>query len=211
MKIQEFFKEAFYINLDDRLDREQHMRNELLKHGLQDFIKRYDAIKAHEKNPRNCVIASGTSHRNLIQYAKDKNLENILIVEDDIFFKEGGMQIIERALDNIQKHEWDLFYLSANIFDNPLNKIDESLLIAHGCYCIHAYGVNSKAYDRLLEYDPQVHDPFDAFITQRPFRKLAAYPLAVSQYDSVSDNIGGFISYDKIFENVYSRPVNVVS
>lgn len=207
MKIQEFFKEAYYINLDDRPDRVEHTTQELGKYGLTDFIKRYSAVKAVEKNPKNCMIASGTSHRNLIEHAKNNNLENILIFEDDVFFKPGGVEIIEKALDSLKKQDWDIFYFSANLFDDPLNLIDENLLFVHGCYCIHAYGVNQKAYDRLLEYDPNVHDPFDAFITQRPFRKFAAHPLAVSQYDSVSDNIGGFISYDKIFENVYSRTV----
>ena len=207
MKIQEFFKEAYYINLDDRPDRVEHTTKELEKHNLTDFIKRYSAVKAEEKTPQKCMIASGTSHRNLIQHAKANNLENILIFEDDVFFKPGGLEIIEKSLDALQTQDWDIFYFSANLFDNPLNLIGENLLFVHGCYCIHAYAVHHKAYDRLLEYDPNVHDPFDAFITQRPFRKFAAYPLAVSQYDSVSDNIGGFISYDKIFENVYSREV----
>lgn len=206
MKLQEYFKEAFYINLESRTDRQEHMTAELTKVGLQDFIQRYNAVKAIEKTPQNCVIASGTSHRNLIQYAKDKNLENILILEDDIFFKPGGLEIVEKSLDSLQKHSWEIFYLSANIFDNPLNLIDENLLLIHGCYCIHAYAVHHTAYDKILKYNPQTDDPFDAYITRNPFQKLCSYPLAVSQYDSVSDNVGGFIGYDKIFEAVYSRP-----
>jgi GR25 family glycosyltransferase involved in LPS biosynthesis len=207
MKITEFFKEAFYINLDDRVDRQEHMTKELSKHNLQDYVKRYSAIKAVEKNPENCMKASGTSHRNLIQYAKDNNLDNILILEDDIFFKEGGIEIIEKSLDSLLKYDWDVFYFSANIFDNPLNLKDENLLIINGCYCIHAYGVNKQAYDRLLKYDPMKDNPFDAYIQENPFKRYAAYPLAISQYDSVSDNIGGFIGYDKIFVDCYSRPV----
>lgn len=208
MKIQEFFKEAFYINLDDRIDRQEHMTKELSKHNLNNFVKRYSAIKAVEKNPKNCVIASGTSHRNIIQYAKDNNLENILIFEDDVFFKDNGIEIIEKSLDSLSKIEWDVYYFSANIFDNPLNLIDENFLIVHGCYCVHAYAVHNKAYDRLLKYNPETDVPIDAYITTNSFKKYAAYPLAVSQYDSVSDNIGGFIGYDKIFEKVYERPFN---
>jgi hypothetical protein len=78
----------------------------------------------------------------------------------------------------------------------------------HGCYCVHAYAVHNKAYDRLLKYNPETDVPIDAYITTNSFKKYAAYPLAVSQYDSVSDNIGGFIGYDKIFEKVYERPLN---
>jgi len=207
MKITEFFKEAFYINLDDRTDRTEHMAKELSKYDLQDFIKRYSAVKAEIKNPKNCMIASGTSHRNLIQYAKDKDLDNILIFEDDVFFKPNGIEIVEKALDSLQKFSWDIFYFSANIFDNPLKQVDENLLYVKGCFCVHAYAVHKQAYDRLLQYNPQTDKPVDAYITLNKFEKYAAYPISVSQYDSVSDNIGGFISYDKIFESVYSRPV----
>jgi GR25 family glycosyltransferase involved in LPS biosynthesis len=208
IKLNEFFKEAFYINLEDRLDRKEHMDKELSKQGLYDFIKRYNAVKAEVKSPENCVRASGTSHRNLIQYAKDNNLENILIVEDDIFFKEEGLYIIERSLQNLQKiPNWDIYYMSANIFDNPLTLVDKHLLKISGCYCVHAYGVHQRAYDRLLQYDPMTCPPIDAYITLNRFEKYAAFPLAVSQYDSVSDNIGGFIGYDKIFTDVYSRPL----
>jgi GR25 family glycosyltransferase involved in LPS biosynthesis len=211
VKLEDFFKDAFYINLDDRLDRKEHMDKELAKQGLSNFIKRYSAIKAEVKSPENCVRASGTSHRNLIQYAKDNNLENILIVEDDIFFKEGGLYIIEASLCNLQKiPNWDIYYMSANIFDNPLTLVDKHLLKVSGCYCVHAYGVNNRAYDRLLQYDPMTCPPIDAYITQNRFEKYAAFPLAVSQYDSVSDNIGGFIGYDKIFTDVYNRPIRYV-
>ena len=210
IKVQDFFKEAFYINLDDRLDRKEHMDKELDKYGLTDFIKRYSAVKAEVKSPENCVRASGTSHRNLIQYAKDNNLENILIVEDDIFFKHGGLQIVEASLGNLKKIDnWDVYYMSANIFDNPLTLVDKHLLKISGCYCVHAYGVHNRAYDKLLQYDPQKDVPIDAYITTHNFTKYAAFPLAVSQYDSVSDNIGGFIGYDKIFTEVYKRPVRV--
>jgi GR25 family glycosyltransferase involved in LPS biosynthesis len=208
MKIQEFFKEAFYINLDDRTDRLTHMNNELSKHGLHDFVKRYSAVSVEVKTSQECMIASGTSHRNLIQYAKDNNLENILILEDDVFFKEGGMEILEKSLDSLnKKNDWDIYYFSANIFDNPLNMVDDNLLIHHGCYCVHAYGVHKRAYDRLLEYNPRVDPPIDSFITQKPFRKYGGYPFIASQIDSVSDNIGGFIGYDEIFTKVYDRPV----
>lgn len=208
MKIENFFREAFYINLDDRTDRQTHMNQELSKFGLSDFVKRYGAVKAEIKTPQNCVTASGTSHRNIIQYAYEKKLENILILEDDVFFKEGSIELIEKSLDSLSKIDnWDLYYFSANIFDNPINLIDENLMIIHGCYCVHAYAVSSRAYERILKYNPQKDIPIDAWITQNNFMKYGGYPLFVSQIDSMSDNVGGFIGYDKIFTDVYKREV----
>jgi GR25 family glycosyltransferase involved in LPS biosynthesis len=208
MKIQDFFKEGFYINLDDRVDRQTHMSNELTKYGLSNFVQRYSAIKAEVKTPENCVIASGTSHRNIIQYAYEKGLDNVLIFEDDIFFKDGVIGFLEKSLDSLSKiNNWDIYYMSANVFDNPLNLIDDNLMVIHGCYCVHAYAINKRAYERVLKYDPKVDVPIDAWLTHNSFSKYGGWPLLVSQIDSISDNVGGFIGYDKIFTNVYDRPI----
>lgn len=204
--LEKYVSEAWYINLDDRPDRKDHMEKELSKYGLENFVKRYSAIKAIERTPQNCVKASGTSHRNLIQYAKDKNLDNILILEDDVFFKDDKFPLLEKSLESLFKRDdWDIYYISANIFDNPLRIIDDNLLSIGGCYCVHAYIIPSRAYDKMLQYDPETHPPIDAWMTMQPFKKYGGYPLMISQIDSVSDNVGGFIGYDQIFENVYSR------
>jgi GR25 family glycosyltransferase involved in LPS biosynthesis len=209
--LEKYISEAWYINLDDRPDRKEHMDKELSKYGLENFVQRYSAVKAIERTPHHCVKASGTSHRNLIQYAKDKNLDNILILEDDIFFKEGTFELLEKSLKSLFKRDdWDIYYVSANVFDGTLNLIDENLMRIHGCYCVHAYIIPSRAYDKMLVYNPEVDPPIDAWITQQPFTKLGGYPLIISQIDSVSDNIGGFIGYDEIFTNVYSRPCTTI-
>ena len=207
--LEKYVDEAWYINLDNRPDRKEHMDKEMSKYGLENFVQRYSAIKAVERTPQNCVKASGTSHRNLIQYAKDKNLDNILILEDDVFFKDDNFQFLEKSLESLfKRNDWDIYYISANIFDNPLNLIDENLLRIHGCYCVHAYIIPSRTYNKMLIYNPEIDPPIDAWITQQPFSKLGGHPLIISQIDSVSDNIGGFIGYDEIFTNVYLRPIN---
>jgi GR25 family glycosyltransferase involved in LPS biosynthesis len=203
--LENYFPEAWYINLDDRTDRKEHMDRELAKYNMETFVQRYSAIKAEQGK---CVIASGTSHRNLIHMAKDRGLESILILEDDIFFKDGTINMLEQSLNSLAKrNDWDIYYMNANIFDNPINLIDENLMVIHGCYCVHAYAVHSRAYDKVLQYNPQVDLPIDAWLTIQPLTKLGGYPLMVSQIDSVSDNAGKFIGYDQIFTEAYSRPV----
>ena len=43
MKIQDFFKESFYINLDSRTDRKEQFEGEVSQYGLSGFIKRSSA------------------------------------------------------------------------------------------------------------------------------------------------------------------------
>lgn len=206
MKIYDFFSEAYYINVDTRTDRKEKIEEELLKNNLHHFVKRFDAIKPQIKNPENCVRASGHSHKNIIEIAKNKLLKNILILEDDIFFKDKGLDILESSIDSLSKiPDWEVYYFSANIFDDPLRLVSKNLMKIDGCYCIHAYAVNNIAFDKLLKYDPYKDIPFDAYITSNNYKKYGAYPLCCSQYDGVSDNVGGYVSYDTIFENVYSR------
>lgn len=205
MKITDFFSDAYYINVDDRIDRREKIEKELKKYNLFDFIKRFNAFKPDVKTPENCVRASGASHKQIIQIAKNQNSKNILILEDDVFFKDDGIAIIESSLNALSKINWEIYYMSANIFDNPLQLISDNLLKIDGCYCIHAYAINSNVFDKILKYDPYKDIPFDAYITMNQYKKYGAYPLSCSQYDGVSDNVGGYMSYDCIFENVYSR------
>ncbi len=211
MKITNFFSEAYYINVDERTDRRKQIELELIKNKINNFVQRFDAIKPNIKNPENCVKASGHSHRSIIQIAKNKNLNNVLILEDDVIFKNNISDFISSSLNKLSTiDDWDIYYMSANIFDNPLRLVSENLLKIDGCYCIHAYAVNQRAYDRLLKYNPETDIPFDAYITVNSFNKYATYPLVCSQSDGISDNVGGYMSYDSIFENVYSRPTILI-
>jgi GR25 family glycosyltransferase involved in LPS biosynthesis len=198
--------EAWYINLENRKDRKYHMDEELEKYGLLNFVNRYEAVKSDSNDPRESIRASGTSHRNLIEYARDKNLDNILILEDDICFNENSFNFLKISLTNLQKrNDWDIYYITANIFDNPLKMIDDNLLKIDGCYCVHAYIVSNRAYTKILKYNPNNYEAIDLWLNFQPLIKLGGYPLIVSQIDGFSDNIGGYIRYDKIFYDVYSR------
>jgi hypothetical protein len=88
MKIQDFFQKIFYINLDHRIDRNEEFLNEMKSIGLDSFVERVPGLLSHPREGvtigRTRHIACGTVHRTLIQYAKDNNLDNILIFEDDV-------------------------------------------------------------------------------------------------------------------------------
>ena len=70
----------FYINLEERRDRKQHVENELKKVGWDNYT-RFNAIK--NKNGR---VGCSMSHLKVIQDAKKNNLPYVVILEDDIEF-----------------------------------------------------------------------------------------------------------------------------
>ena len=68
---------ALYINLENRLDRKEHIEKEL--EILDIPYERFNAIKIPEFGALGCSL----SHIECLKYAINNNLDNILILEDD--------------------------------------------------------------------------------------------------------------------------------
>jgi len=201
MKIQDFFAEAHFINLDCRPERKLEFENEMLKYDLKDFIKRFSASvdATHlEQSDYNRHKACGKSHHNLIKYAKEKNLKNMLIFEDDAYFYNGGgkkgIDIVESALDKLKDIEdWDIFYLGGLIVDNEITMISENLAKADVVLTAHAWAINNKAYDKLLIYSPENDSAIDGWIGNSiNLNKYIAYPLAMPQRSTGKSDCDAF-------------------
>jgi glycosyl transferase family 25 len=76
----QYISKIFYINLDKRTDRRQEIETELNRMGLE--AERYAAIHT----PHSGIVGCGYSHLNVLKKARDLNLENVLILEDDFMF-----------------------------------------------------------------------------------------------------------------------------
>ena len=81
-----------YINLERREDRKLSVESELKKAGFTNF-NRFNAFDIKE-NPR---LGCSTSHLKCLQYAKEKNWDMVMIVEDDIIF--DNVEIFQKQLE----------------------------------------------------------------------------------------------------------------
>jgi hypothetical protein len=77
--------DIYVINLKHRSDRREEILNEL-KDTTTFNIKFFDAVK-HQKG----WIGCGLSHLSLVKYAQDNNLSYIIVVEDDVKFKQNAV------------------------------------------------------------------------------------------------------------------------
>ena len=217
MKISNFFEESFFINLDKRIERRASFEAEMHRVGVNDFVKRFPAVidaTNLDINDYNRHRACGHSHYSLIKYAKEKNLKNILIFEDDAcFYDDGetpGMQIIESALDSLAKVSyWDVFYLGGLLIDSHFRYIDTHLAQVDSVLTTHAWAINNCGYDKLLKYAPATDSAIDGWVANRPeIIKYIAYPLAVPQKAGESDldssglNLGVVLYLEK-----YKKPI----
>lgn len=151
MKVKDFFDKIYCINLDERVDRWERAQKEFEKIGLKN-VERFSAIKDSDGR-RGCL----NSHLSIIQNAKENNLKNVLIFEDDVFFIDENIHHIENCLDQLENQNWTLFYFGATLEPNygALTKVSENLVKTNFAFTTHAYAINSSIFEKVLNEAPK--------------------------------------------------------
>jgi hypothetical protein len=212
MKLNHFFNYCYYINLDKRTERREFFEEQMKSIHLLDFAQRFQAFQYqpglhfNKNDQADRHGACGMSHRMIIKKAQRKNIDKLLIFEDDIVFTENGLKYIESGLDTLSKiNDWGIVYFSAFVFDDVLELVAPNLIKANYCLTAHAIGINSQIYDILLKYHPFKDIPIDQWINTQPsINKYVIYPLAIYQKAGESDldilgkNIG-IAPYNRIY------------
>lgn len=135
---------AFYINLDHRLDRKDHVENELSKIGIK--AERFSAIKME-----NGAIGCSMSHLKILQNAFKNKMDHVLIVEDDIMFLnvETFRNSFNTFLQN-RGNNWDVILLAGNNMP-PYTRVDETSIQVTRCQTTTGYLVNGHYIQKLME------------------------------------------------------------
>jgi glycosyl transferase family 25 len=126
--------QVVYINLDHRTDRREQIEKELSKIPCQN-VQRFSAIK-------NSIGSIGCtqSHIAVLEMAIQSGWKNVLILEDDMVFKE---------------EKWDLLYEKMSSYDvivlgGMWPEYSKDTLKLRKCFGTGAYIVNESYYHRLL-------------------------------------------------------------
>jgi glycosyl transferase family 25 len=133
---------ALYINLDSRVDRKQHVEEQMSKIGIN--VTRFNAIKL-----TNGAIGCSMSHLKCIEMAKQNNWEHVLIVEDDILFL--NPELFKNQLNKFLKHNdtFDVALIAGNNMP-PYQRIDDSCVKVYRCQTTTGYIVKRHYYDTLI-------------------------------------------------------------
>jgi GR25 family glycosyltransferase involved in LPS biosynthesis len=172
-EINRVFSEIHCINLDRRQDRWQECQQEFEKHNL--LVERFSAIdgKSLEKHPTLNPGQFGAiySHRGVIELAKEKNLENILILEDDVQFDEN-LNLKFSEICNRIPDDWDIILFGGNhVGNNPwgrgeLNFVADNVYRVTHSLALHCYAVKSTIYDRVIEAYSKLNNTNDALFAE---------------------------------------------
>jgi glycosyl transferase family 25 len=188
-------KNIFYINLEHRTDRKEHVEKELLKIGVRS-AQRFNAIKME-----NGAIGCSMSHLRILQDAQKNNLDHILIVEDDITFLDP--ELFKNQINKFfetHKNDWDVVLLAGNNMP-PYKNIDDTCIQVSRCQTTTGYIVNGHYIKTLLQNvkiglthlinKPTEHSKYAIdkywFILQQLYKWYLIVPLTVVQREDYSD------------------------
>jgi glycosyl transferase family 25 len=158
-RIIEYFDRAYIINLEDRPDRRKEVTQEFGHLGISvpnQSIRFYTAKRLAEKGSFPSVGVRGcfTSHRNVLEIARQNRLQNVLVFEDDVSFRNIDASLEGQIVTQLASEPWDIVYFgyllpSDRDFKGPL--IDYS----NGVMGAHFYAVNGNFIDPLLQFMKQ--------------------------------------------------------
>jgi len=133
-----------YINLSRRVDRKEHIENQLNSFNLD--YERFEAIDMPNFGSLGCCY----SHLNVLKLAKENNYKNILIFEDDFIFLTDKDKF-ESSLNNFfnLNIEYDVLMLSYQLLQHNVTPY-EGLLSVKEAQTASGYIVNNHYYDVLI-------------------------------------------------------------
>lgn len=140
--IRDDIKNCLYINLEHREDRKENILRQFEEMGMP--IQRFNAIRNV-----NGAIGCSLSHLKCLMTAKENNWDNVMIVEDDIFFLDKNLFL--EKLDKFLKDEidYDVLLLAGNNFP-PYKKINENCIQVNNCQTTTGYIVKRHYYDTMI-------------------------------------------------------------
>jgi GR25 family glycosyltransferase involved in LPS biosynthesis len=184
---------AFYINLDEREDRKKKTKKEFKQ--LKIKVQRMKAIKLE-----NGRIGCSMSHLKCLQQAKEKDLDHVLIVEDDIHFM--NVKMFKEQLNKFLSSsiEWDVVLFAGNNLP-PYQIYGDFCVKVSRCQTTTGYLVKKHYYDilisnikesiKLLLKEPERHIDYAIdkywFKLQEKDNWFIITPLSVVQREDYSD------------------------
>ena len=134
---------AFYINLESRTDRKEHVEKQLNTIGIK--AERFNAVKLP-----NGALGCSISHLKCLELAIERNLSHVLIVEDDIEFLKPTL-FMKQLNTFLKTHQsWDVVMFAGNNIP-PYTKVDDTCVKVGSCQTTTGYLVNGHYFSTLIQ------------------------------------------------------------
>ena len=203
-----------YINIDYRKDRNEHVLKELSELGVpSEKIERLEAVK-HPKGYIGCSM----SHIECLKLAIERNYDSVLILEDDVIFKDK--EYFKNISEKIFNQNFDVFMLGVNI--EKYEYIDENFTRVINGLSLVGYIVKNHYFHKLLnsfetslklllEKDIVTHYSVDGYLRYyvQPYDQWLTFSkLNVSQLPGYSDIEKREVNYDfAMLKTIYNNRI----
>jgi len=202
-------KNAFYINLEHRTDRKEHVEHQLNNIGIK--TTRFNAIKM-----TNGAIGCSLSHLKILEDAKKNKLDHILIVEDDITFLDPSLFKTQiNKFFELHNNNWDVILFAGNNMP-PFEIIDDTCVKVSRCQTTTGYLVNGHYINVLISNIKMglthlINTPTEAvkyaidkfwFVLQNNSRWYLITPLTVVQREDYSDIEKRVTNYQELMQDL---------
>lgn len=199
------FKNKFCINLDHRTDRWQQCQEEFSKHHIFN-VQRLSATYGNPDNLKHNMqqlpilpnIGVTLSHLRILKYAKENNLEDVLVFEDDVVFADDFNKKFDAYFNDIPKN-WDMIYFSdTNV--GGLESVTENIWRTFGSLTSHSYIIKNSVYDKFIDIFEKLENVADfSYAENHQYIKAYIYlPHITYQRAGISDIQGTYVDYDEI-------------
>lgn len=180
------FDAAFLINADRDKNRLDETISELTRVGIE--TERFPAIIDAEGNDniRAAEVGLTLSHCAIVELASQRKYKSVLILEDDVIFRDDFPDRWASILPRIEFLTYDLFYFYD--WQGPQQNGDPRLVNIPGTLCTHAYAVSSRYYPAYLEALRSYRHlgAIDQILLRLPAEKWATVPNLVGQRGGIS-------------------------
>jgi GR25 family glycosyltransferase involved in LPS biosynthesis len=201
--MREWADHTYVINREDRVDRKEHAINQLDNIGLSNGD--YTIWKActpentkiefkEDKNMEGWNInAAGLvlSTINILEDAKEKGYDRIMILEDDVLFVANAAEKAEYYRKRLDSTHWDLFHFGHMAkLNRPSKPLGKGLVRLRGSYMCHAYVIQSRIFDDMLALLKPMDKPLDwvtADVIHRGGRSYSVEPAIATQKPDYSN------------------------
>ena len=206
MSLKKYFDKIYCINLDRRTDRWNETQTELKKWGLEDGVVRYSGVDGNSLKNKTQIkdgeLGILNTHLKIINESKEKNYENILILEDDIEFTEK-IKLLDEYM-SIVPNDWDMIYFGGNHnkhMGKKINYLNDKIIKLEETYGIHCVAINNSIYDLILNVIDKRKKPIDVYYAdiQKNYNCYGFNPSIALQRVSYSDIQNKVTDYKWLF------------
>lgn len=209
-----YYDQSYYINLDRRTDRLQHMQLQLQRFGMASArIPAVDGKQVSWK-PEYGVLSNYwntgafaycLSYRVAIIDAMRNGYDKVLIMDDDCVLQDNLWEVLDKAWNDLPE-EWHMLYLGANhghpqpvSVPTEQDRVGDYLYKLKGSMGSHAIILNKCCFQTILNFVAAPYAPLDMFFSmyQKFFPCYVTYPGLASQLAGVSDIINKEVNYTK--------------